>query len=365
MKTLLSLIIKEFKLIFRDRWTIMILIGMPIVQIALFGFAITTEIRNINFAVLAPQHNETVRKLVERIDANTYFTFVGYIDQTKNIDKAFRREKADVVLAFKSDVGQQEASSKGVQLQIVTDASNPNTAKTESMYLMGILKDDFSKTDVGAAGVTSSVRILYNPQLKSTYNFVPGIMGLLLLLICAMMTSIAIVREKEVGTMELLLVSPTRPIFVILAKMAPYLTLSIINYITILVLSVFVLQIPIVGSLFCLSVISIIYVFLALAIGLFISTVMSTQVSAMIVSMATLLFPTILLSGMIYPLENAPIILQYVSCIFPGRWYISAVRKIMIEGLPLHYVLTEINVLIMMSVIMITLSLKNFKHRLE
>lgn len=364
MKTLISLIIKEFKLIFRDRWTILILIGIPIVQISLFGFAITTEIRNINFAVIAPQRNETVRQLTSRIDANSYFTFVGYLDNAKDIDQAFRREKADVVLVFKSDIAHQVAASGTMPVQIVTDASNPNTAKSETMYLMGILQDYFgvSSATQGAAG---SIRILYNPQLKSAYNFVPGIMGLLLMLICAMMTSISIVREKEVGTMELLLVSPTRPLFVIFAKMAPYFTLSVINYITILLLSVFVLQIPITGSLFWLTVISLIYVFLALAIGLFISTIMSTQVAAMIASLAILLFPSILLSGMIYPLENIPAILQYISCIFPARWYISAVRKIMIEGLPLHYVATEVSILIVMSVVMITLSLKKFKYRLE
>jgi ABC-2 type transport system permease protein len=185
------------------------------------------------------------------------------------------------------------------------------------------------------------------------------------MLICAMMTSISIVREKEVGTMELLLVSPTRPIFVIFAKMAPYFTLSIVNYITILLLSVFVLQIPITGSLLWLTVISLIYIFLALAVGLFISTIMATQVAAMIASLGILMFPTILLSGMLYPLENAPLILQYLSCIFPARWYISAVRKIMIEGLPIHYVATEVSILIGMSVVMITLSLKKFKNRLE
>ena len=254
MKTLISLIIKEFKLIFRDRWTIIILIGIPIVQISLFGFAITTEIRNINFAVIAPQRSEAVRHITERINANSYFTFTGYMNNARQIDDAFRKEKADVVLVFNGDIAHNAAANGNTSVQIVTDASNPNTAKSEAMYMSAILRDYFS-LNTTVQGASSSVRTLYNPQLKSAYNFVPGIMGLLLMLICAMMTSISIVREKEVGTMELLLVSPTRPIFVIFAKMAPYFTLSIVNYITILLLSVFVLQIPITGSLLWLTVI--------------------------------------------------------------------------------------------------------------
>lgn len=364
MKTLISLIIKEFKLIFRDRWTVVILIGMPIVQIILFGFAITTEIRNINLAILAPERTEAVRQLAQRIDANDYFTFVGYIDNSKDIDRMFRSEKADVVLSFEPNQNHRKASSGTMSLQIVADASNPNTAKAETMYLQAIIQQQFAG-QIPTAGIQTNVRTLYNPQLKSAYNFVPGIMGLILMLICAMMTSISIVREKELGTMELLLVSPTRPIFVILAKMSPYFALSVLNYVTILLLSIYLLGIPIAGSLFWLSIISILFVFLALAFGLFISTLMSSQVAAMIVSTAGLMFPTIFLSGMIYPLESVPAILQYISCIFPARWYISAVRKIMIEGLPIQFVLTELSIIALMSVAMITLSLKKFKNRLE
>lgn len=364
MKTLISLIIKEFKLIFRDRWTVMILIGMPIVQISLFGFAITTEIRNINVAILTPEKTEVVKQLAQRINANEYFTFWGYIEDSKDIDHLFRSEKADVVLAFEPNQNHSKAADGSMSLQIISDASNPNTAKSETMYLQAILQQQFG-SQTSTAGIQTNVRTLYNPQLKSAYNFVPGIMGLLLMLICAMMTSISIVREKELGTMELLLVSPTRPIFVILAKMAPYFALSVLNYVTILVLSIYLLGIPVVGSLLWLSIISILYVFLALAFGLFISTLMSSQVAAMIVSAAGLMFPSLLLSGMVYPIESAPAILQYVSYIVPAKWYISAVRKIMIEGLPVVNVLSELSVITVMAVIMITLSLKKFKNRLE
>lgn len=364
MRTFLSFIKKEFLQIFRDRRTILILLGMPIVQIILFGFAISTEIRNINFAVIAPQHTEIIRQVIERIDANNYFSFVGFLNSSKEIDKSFRNEKADIVLVFDRDMLHKRATGEGLSLQIEVDASNPNTAKSETMYLTSILNDFFAQKQV-QKGIQTNVRLLYNPQMKSAYNFVPGIMGLILMLICAMMTSISIVREKEIGTMEVLLVSPTKPIYIIFAKMAPYFVLSCTNFITILLLSVFVLHIPIVGDIFWISAISLLYIFLALAIGLLISTVMKTQVSAMIISAAGLLFPTIMLSGMIYPIENTPLVLQWLSYLVPARWYISAIRKLMIEGLSISYAATEFGVLLLMSALMIIISLKKFKNRLE
>lgn len=363
MKTFLSFTYKEFLQIFRDRRTILILIGIPVVQIILFGFAISTEIRNINIAVIAPEHTENIRQLINKIDANPYFSFVGYLNKSDEIDKAFKKQTADIVLVFNTHSAQDYAENK-MPIQINVDTTNPNTATSETMYLTNIIKDFFSK-DNNATNIQNNVRLLYNPQMLSSYNFVPGVMGLILMLICAMMTSISIVREKEIGTMEVLLVSPTKPIYIIFAKMVPYFVLSLFEFIIILLLSIFVLQLPVTGNIMLLSILSTIYVFLALAIGLFISTIMNTQVAAMIASLAGLLFPTMLLSGMIYPLESMPHVLQWISCIVPARWYISGVRKIMIEGLSLSYVLTEFSVLLSMSILMIILSLRKFKNRLE
>lgn len=207
--------------------------------------------------------------------------------------------------------------------------------------------------------------MLYNPQMKSAYNFVPGVMGLILMMICAMMTSISIVREKETGTMEVLLVSPVKPLFIILAKAVPYFVLSFVNLITILLLSVYVLHVPVAGSLFWLVVVSLLFIFVSLALGLLISTVTHTQVAAMLVSGLMLMMPTMLLSGMIFPVESMPVILQSISTVIPARWYIQAVRKLMIEGVDISLVLTEIGILAVMAVLLITVSFKKFKNRLE
>ncbi|MEG2242708.1 MAG: ABC transporter permease [Muribaculaceae bacterium] len=360
MKRTLSFIKKEFYHIFRDKRTMLIVIAMPIVQIILFGFAISTEVNNINFAVITPIHNESTRQLIEKIKANEYFTFSGYINDQQEIDDAFRKGKTDIILQFQEKF---ETQGKTPKVQIIVDASDPNTATIETMYLSNIINDFISKGNSG--NIKSTTQLLYNPQMKSAYNFVPGIMGLILMLVCAMMTSISIVREKEVGTMEVLLVSPTKPLAIILTKMIPYFILSCANLLTILLLSVYVLHLPITGSIFWLIALSLIYITLALSFGLFISTVMETQVAAMLCAIMMLLFPTILLSGMMYPIENLPLPLQWLSTIIPARWYISGVKKLMIMGLPVEYIFKELVILISMTVIMITISVRKFKNRLE
>ena len=185
------------------------------------------------------------------------------------------------------------------------------------------------------------------------------------MLICAMMTSISIVREKETGTMEVLLVSPVKPLFIILAKAVPYFVLSFVNLITILLLSVFVLDVPVMGSLFWLITVSLLFIFVSLALGLLISSVTQTQVAAMLASGLMLMMPTMLLSGMIFPVESMPLILQWISDILPARWYIQAVRKLMIEGVPVLFVVKEIGILLLMATVLITVSFKKFKYRLE
>lgn len=208
-------------------------------------------------------------------------------------------------------------------------------------------------------------KLLYNPQMKSAYNFVPGVMGLILMLICAMMTSISIVREKETGTMEVLLVSPVNPLFIILSKAVPYFVLSLLNLTTILLLSVFVLDVPIAGSLPALLGVSLLFIFVSLALGLLISCITHTQVAALLVSAMVLMIPTIILSGIIFPIESMPGILQVLSCLIPARWYVETVRRLMIEGVPLVYVWKEVAVMCLMAVVLITATARKFKNRLE
>lgn len=367
MKQFLIFASKEFRHIFRDRRTMLILLVMPIVQIILFGFAITTEVRNVRMAVLTPTDDMLTQHIVERLNASEYFTLTARFHTPEEMDEAFRQSQVDMAVVFTADfAGKLYTGESGIQL--VCDATDPNIATMQASYATGIISTVLREQLPAGRQIASlqpEVKLLYNPQMKSAYNFVPGVMGLILMLICAMMTSVSIVREKERGTMEVLLVSPVRPIFIILSKAVPYFVLSFINLTTILLLSVYVLHVPVAGSLFWLVAVSLLFIFVSLSLGLLISTVTQTQVAAMLASGLILMMPTMLLSGMIFPVESMPCILQMVSAIIPARWYIQAVRKLMIQGVDVSYVLTEVTVLSGMAILLIMVSLRKFKNRLE
>lgn len=340
----------------------MILLGMPVLQIILFGFAITTELNHSRVAVLDPSKDAVTTRITERIDENRYFSVVKELSSASDIETVFRHDEADIVVAFTPDFD-ANLSTGVAGIQLVVDATDPNTGNMMAGYVQGIVGQALQSGTQSSPIVQT--HLLFNPQMKSAYNFVPGVMGLILMLICAMMTSISIVREKETGTMEVLLVSPIRPIFIILAKAVPYLVLSCVNLATILLLSVYVLHVPVEGSLWTLSFLSLLLIAVALSLGLLISCVVQNQVAAMIVSGMGLMMPVMLLSGMIFPIESMPAVLQWISNIIPARWYIQAVKKVMIEGLGMAAVWHEALILSGMAALLIGLSLKKFKERLE
>ena len=340
----------------------MILLGMPVLQIILFGFAITTELNHSRVAVLDPSKDAVTTRITERIDENRYFSVVKELSSASDIETVFRHDEADIVVAFTPDFD-ANLSTGEAGIQLVVDATDPNTGNMMAGYVQGIVGQALQSGTQSSPIVQT--HLLFNPQMKSANNFVPGVMGLILMLICAMMTSISIVREKETGTMEVLLVSPIRPIFIILAKAVPYLVLSCVNLATILLLSVYVLHVPVEGSLWTLSFLSLLLIAVALSLGLLISCVVQNQVAAMIVSGMGLMMPVMLLSGMIFPIESMPAVLQWISNIIPARWYIQAVKKVMIEGLGMAAVWHEALILSGMAALLIGLSLKKFKERLE
>jgi ABC-2 type transport system permease protein len=359
----LSFVKKESLHILRDVRTMMIVLLIPVVLMILFGFAISTEVNNLNVAIVAPNRTEGVRQVVDRLANNPYFTVVGY-DSSIDIDAALRSGKADAVVVFDEDYEHLIAQrADGIDthpaIQFILDASNTNIAQTGAAYLQNVISADHSQQEL------LNLHLLYNPQMKSAYNFVPGIMGLIFILICAMMTSVSIVREKETGTMEVLLVSPVRPIKIILAKMIPYFAISCINLITILLIASYLLDVPMSGGVWSIVVISIIYLLLSLALGLLVSTIASSQVVALLISAMVMLLPMMMLSGMIFPLENLPTVLKSLPYIVPARWYIEANRKLMIMGLPLSAVIKEMSILIFMAIVLVSISLKKFNDKLE
>lgn len=370
MKQFLSFVRKEFYHIFRDKRTMLILLVMPIVMIILFGFAITTEVKDTQVAIFDPSKDVATQHIRDMFQANKYFTIAEELSDPKQIDEVFKKGKINLVLVFSENFAENMIHTGEATIQLLADGTEPNQASMRVGYAQNILSGylrELSQANGGKAAyqIVPEIKMLYNPQQKSEFNFVPGVIGMMLLLICAMMSSIAIVREKEMGTMEVLLASPLPPAYIIIAKAIPYFTISCINLVTILLLSVFMLHIPIAGSLFCLIGIAMLYILVALSLGLLISTIVDSQLAAMLLSSLVLMIPTILLSGTIFPIESMPVWLQKISSVIPARWFIDAVRKLMIQGVEIQYVGREFIILGVMIALLITVALKKFKIRLE
>ncbi|GHT00076.1 transport permease protein [Bacteroidia bacterium] len=382
MKQFLAFIKKEFHHIFRDVRTIMLIIGIPIAQILIIGFAVSTEVKNVKTAVYDPSNDISTQQIIQRLDASEYFDVVQLLQSPEDIDRLFKEGKIAFAVVFSEHfnenlyhnggiAGQARNDKDGAAVQLIADASDPNQGLVATSYAANIL-GDYQQELLGRdrarpvpTMIIPQIQMLYNPEMQSSYNFVPGLMGLVFILICAMMTSIAIVREKETGTMEVLLASPMKPMYIVISKMVPYFIISWFTLILILLMSVFVLHVPIVGNLLWLNIFSLVYIIVALALGLLISTLVNTQVAALLASGMGLMMPFMILSGMIFPIASMPPVLQWVSCIIPARWYIAGVRKIMIEGASVQHIWTEMSVLIGMIVVILGISLKKFKTRLE
>ncbi len=349
MKQFIAFVIKEAKHILRDKRTMLILFGMPVVMMLLFGFAISTDVKNVRTVVVTSQMSPRIQQAVERLAHSEYFIITQTVNTPQQAEQLMRSQQVDMALVFDKDQG----------LQFMVDGSDPNMAQQWTTYAQQTLASETPKLS------TLNSQLLYNPQMRSAYNFVPAIMGMLLILICAMMTSISIVREKEKGTMEVLLVSPVRPLMVIVAKAVPYLVLAFGILITILFMSRYVLGVPIAGSLLSILAVSTLYILLALSLGLLISNVAQTQLVALLMSAMVLLMPVVMLSGMIFPVESMPQVLQWLAALVPPRYYIEAMRKLMIMGVGLDAVAREVAVMAVMTVVLLTVALLKFKQRLE
>lgn len=367
MKQFFSFIKKEFYHIFRDRKTLVILLAMPIVQIVLFGFALTNEVKNTNFAVLDESKDVSTTELISEIDASRYFDLKEVLHSSSDIEKTFKKGDVKLVVVFPPDFNEDLQHLNVAQVQLIADASDPNNATTLTAYASNIIMDYQQRLAANRMlpySINTEVRMLYNPQLKGAFNFVPGVMALVLMLVCTMMTAITIVKEKETGTMEIMLVSPVRPLKIIVAKAVPYLLLSIVNITTILLLSVFVLDVPIRGNIVLLFSESILFTVTSLTLGLLISTTTDSQQTAMFISLVGMFLPTVMLSGFLFPVENMPGVLQIVSNVIPARWYYEIVKAIMIKGLSFASVWKPTLILSGMTLFFLIISIKKFKIRL-
>jgi ABC-2 type transport system permease protein len=368
MKRFIGFVKKEFYHIFRDKRSMFILFGMPIAQIMLFGFAITNEINNVKIAVLDQSKDTETQKIIQKISNSSYFTIAQEIKTESEIESVFKKGEVKAVLVFEKDFIKHLQTQKNAKVQVITDATDPNMANTISNYITSILQNfiqEKNRNNKQAYQIQTQTQLFYNPAMKSVFTFVPGVMTVILMLVSAMMTSISITREKELGTMEVLLVSPLKPFQVIIGKVFPYIFLSVINAAVILLLGYFVFEMPIEGSLFLLAIESVLFIICALALGILISTLSDSQQTAMMISLFGLMLPVILLSGFIFPVSSMPLPLQLISNIIPAKWFIIIIKAIMLKGASFSVIWKETLILVGMTLFFIVVSIKKYKIRLE
>ncbi len=368
MKQLFVFIRKEFKQVFRDPRTLLIMFGLPVVQIVLFGFALTSEVKNINILISDYSRDPVTTKITDKIRATNYFNVQEKTIGSIEIDRTFKKGDIQCVLIFPANFSSDLTHQGKAQVQIITDGTDPNTAKTIVNYLTTLM--NVYQTEVfPSAGLQYQIitepRMLYNEEDNGSMNFIPGVMALILMLVCTALTSVSIVKEKELGTMEILLVSPFKPVMVLISKAVPYFILSLVNFTLILILSIFLLHIQVKGSFLLLYGESALFILTCLSLGLLISNATNAQQTALLISMMGMMLPTIIFTGFIFPLENMPWILQTISNVVPSKWYFIIIKSVMLRGLGFRFVWKETLILIVMTVVLMGIALRKFKIRLQ
>jgi ABC-2 type transport system permease protein len=366
-KTFIGFVKKEFYHIFRDKKTLLILFGIPAVQILLFGFAITNEIKDVNIAILDYSKDYTSNLIIKKLTSTKYFNLKFNLTNENQIEQSFKTGKIKEVLVFEKDFGDKLIKSKQATIQLITDGTDANAALTIINYTTQII-NQFNRTlnentDIPLK-IIPEVKMRYNPELKGVFLSVPGLIAVILMLISALMTSISITREKETGSMELLLVSPIKPVLIIIAKVIPYAIIGFLITILILVLGTTIFSVPIKGNIPLLLLENIFYIILSLSLGILISTIAQSQLIALMISLLGLMMPTVILSGFIYPIENMPIWIQPFTYIIPARWFIVIIKNIMLKGSDFTTLWKETLIIIAMIFVFITISVKKYKIRL-
>ncbi len=367
MKKFIAFVTKEFNHIFRDTRTLVVLFGMPIAQLLLFGFAITTEVSNAKIAIYDPEPSQFSNQLTQKLTSSDFFSLAQNIQKSSDIDAVLKASKAKLVVVYPKDF-ETKFMNGSANIQLIADGSDPNLASiltaSASAIIMTWTKGKMP-IETQIETINNEVRWHYNPSLKSASTFVPGVVTIILMLVSAMLTSISITREKELGTIEILLVSPLNPAMIIIGKVTPFIILSLLNAVIILGAAQVIFDVPINGSVLLLLLESLLFIIVSLGLGVLISTVSQTQQTALMLSLFALMLPTILLSGFIFPISNMPMVLQVISNVVPAKWFLIIIKSIMLKGVGITFVWKETMILVFMALFFIGLSIKKFKIRFQ
>lgn len=366
MRAFVGFVRKETLHLLRDRQTLGILLLFPVVQVLIFGFAVRTDVEDIAIAIVDPTPDVATLELRERIAASDRFHIAGVTTSTQGLDARFRAGSVRQALLLPTDVERRIGRGDSLQLQLLTDGSDPNTGGIMQGYATAIV-DRWYRESVpqgGALRIEAQSRMRYNPTLESAHLFVPGLVAFVLTIVSALMTAISISREKETGTMEMLLVSPIRPVAIVAGKVIPYIVLGFVSVLLVLVAARTVFEVPLRGNVALLLAESGLYIITALALGIVISTKAPNQRTAMIAALAGLLLPTMILSGFIFPIDSLPRPLQLLSYVVPARWFLVVVRGIMLKGAGLATLWQETLVLVGMTLFLLVRGSRGLAIRL-
>ncbi len=361
-----AFVVKEVRHILRDRQTLTILLLMPLVQVVLFGFALRSDVRDIRIAFVDPAPDALTQALRARFEATSRFRVVSIARTPQSLESLFRRGAADVALSFEPGFANHAAGPEPMRLLLTVDASDPNTGTVIRNYAGAVIAsfDAERARRSGAIRIVVDTRMRFNPTLESVNLFVPGLIALVLTLVSALMTAISLSREKERGTLEVLLVSPLRPWQIIIGKVLPYLGLAFANVLTALLAAWLVFHVPFRGSVSLLLGESVLYAIVSLALGVLIASRTTSQRAAMMAAMLGTMLPSTLLSGMIFPIASMPGWLSPVTNIVPARWFIVIARGIMLKGVGLAYLWRETAVLATMALVLLVAAVRSFKPRM-
>ncbi|WP_432711632.1 ABC transporter permease [Pedobacter sp.] len=368
MKQLFAFIRKEFFHVFRDKRTLLILFGIPIVEIILFGFALSSEVKNIGIAVIDNAQDVHSEQIIAKIQSNSRFQLKDAALNYKDIEEKLKSGEIICGILFPANFGSDLYKTDGAKIQVIVDNSALNTGTSATNYLNTIIKNYQQELNPNVQlyyQIIPEIRQLYNEEQNGSLNFIPGIIAFIFMMVSTALASVSVVREKEMGTMEILLVSPFRPLMVLMAKAIPYLVLSLVDLIIMLLLSVYLLDVEIKGSLLLLFAESTLFIITCLSLGLLISNITNSQQIAMLISMMGMMLPTVVLSGFVFPLENMPKILQWLSYLIPSKYYYTIMKGVMLKGLGFSYVWKETLILVGMATVLLFFALKNFKNRLQ
>lgn len=367
----LSFVAKEWRHILRERRTLVMLFAIPLALVLLFGYVISTDVDHTPVAVLDASHGDPLaRRLIQKLQAADRFRVVEQIRREADIDAAFQRGIIRMAVVIPAGFGSDAGRTGGAEVQFVADASDLNIATTVLSYATGIVAEldaelaaETGAESVAAMPLRTNVRMMYNPELKSAYMFVPGVIAMIVMIVAAMMTSVTLAREKETGTLRLLTVSPLKARTIVWGKVIPYFVLTAINTALIMLLGMAVFDIPCHGSLWGLAALCALFILAAIGLGILISALVKTQQSALTSSLLGLLLPTMLLSGFIFPIANMPVVLQWLCRAVPATWFIEGIKGIMFMGMPTAELWLPMTVLGGMVLLLIGLALYLFARR--